>query len=192
MRYPYWILVIGLTLWPSSGQVQESGCFNRIHDAATPRDADYAFDLRFDRNVEGDSFSCILHIRASAARKAIDDFRAAVLYEDESAIARVIKFPLSASVHSTRLATKGPETFTLHDASEWLAFQRRYFDKRLIGVVSCTNVRNVEIVASRTYAFMIASGIVRFQQPVPDDHPRVTGVSVFPLTDEMLVSYCAK
>ena len=57
---------------------------------------DYAFDVAFDKDKAGRSFSCGPEIRASEARSAIESFRYGVPDRGRSHIDSVLSYPLTA------------------------------------------------------------------------------------------------
>ena len=84
-------------------------CLDEIYPAGTPRTTvDFKFDQSFSGDANG-SYSCFLGMRPSELRKALDKFRAGVLYRDPAAINAVVRFPLRAGVRDS-LATNGPLT----------------------------------------------------------------------------------
>ena len=57
-------------------------CFGAVYGGVEPPESRRDFDYKFDKNTEGNSFSCDVIVGASDARIAIDRFRAGVIYGD--------------------------------------------------------------------------------------------------------------
>lgn len=170
---------------------QEQGCFEKLHVKRQIKDADYEFDLRFDRTRNGESFSCDLAMRASEAAKTIDSFRFGVLYGSARHIRQSVHFPLTVSVRKTRDPGEKPRTVRITSFAEWEAFKRAEFTRFQLALVACASLYNVEIVKSRSYGFMIGNGMVWFQALTNVPGVRVTVVNLGPVDRAGLLEACA-
>ena len=159
-----WGLGIALLICiPAVAFGQESGCFDSLHAKVEPKDADYFFDLKYDRNAAGQSFSCGPVMRASEARRALESFRYGFLYDSETHIKESVDFPLTIRVYQTRTVEDKGESYEIHDTKEWFEFRKTHFDKLQTALISCANIRNVAVHWGRGgYGFTIGSGSVWF------------------------------
>jgi hypothetical protein len=183
-------IICFVLLTAGSSYAQERGCFEKLHDKEL-KDADYAFDLRFDRTKKNESFSCDLEMRASAAAKAIELFRFGVLYDSARHIAASVQFPLVASVRKTRNVAEAPRSVRIGNFTEWDAFKRANFTKLQVAEVACASLYNVEIVKSRSYGFMTGSGMIWFQALTNVPGVRVTAVNLVPVDRDSFLESCA-
>ena len=147
-------------------------------------------DRHFDRTDQGDSFSCDLKIRASAAADAIESFRFGVLYDSERHIRKAVRFPLRVTVQSTRDITETPRESRIRNFEEWLSFKRRYLSRFHVATIACANLHTVSIVKSRSYGFMIGPGTVWFQLLVGDPGVRVTAINLTPIDETGVTKAC--
>ena len=168
---------------------QSSDCFAKIH-RGQPRDADYVFDLRFDRVASGGSFACDLDVRPSDARKAIDEFRYGVLYESELHLRRAIRFPVSVGIRKTLDVQEVGETVELRTVKEFIEFMKLRLDAAHLTLTACANLRNVTIVKARSYGFMLGAGTVWFHRSPNERRPRVTSLNIGPIPDKALLDEC--
>jgi hypothetical protein len=172
-----------------AANAQDRGCFEELHDKNTSP-AERSFDYRFDRPLGGRSFSCDLYTTASQARRVLDVFRSGVLYEDEAALQRSIRFPLTVNIQDTLSIQEKARTIKVLNPKDWLVFQRENFRPEHKALVACSSVLNVDVVTSRSYGFMIGGGMIWFQKPVGDAGPRVTVVNFMPEPDHALLRDC--
>lgn len=168
---------------------QTVGCFERLH-REQPKDAEYSFDLRFDMASAGGSFSCDLDVRASDARKAIEDLRYGVLYQSMPHLHRAIRFPLNISVFESLDVRAVARTVEVRDERALLEFIKTRFDGPTLTLIACANLRNVTIVKGRRDGFMIAAGTVWFQREPNYRRPRVTTINLGPVPEKSLVDSC--
>ena len=165
-------------------------CLSKIPTPAWADAASQAFDRAFDSANDGDSFACQGDMRASTVRRAIDQFRAAVLYHDEKALRDVLGFPL-------RLNRKDPNDstrvlwVTIKTPSEWWAAQKRYFTARHIAVVSCANLHTVNVVYGRGgYGVMQGYGFIWWQRTSGSPDVKVEVINIDDMTDRNVISAC--
>ena len=133
-------------------------CLNEIYPVGVQRTtADFRFDRDFDGDAEG-SFSCFLGMRPSELRKALDRFRTGVLYRDGQQIAAVLRFPIVAAVSNSTAVNSPVTKITIHNVSEWFAFQDKHFTKTHTALVACAYLGNVNPMAGRSPGVMIGLG----------------------------------
>ena len=151
------------------------------------------FDVQFDRNAEGSSFSCDIFVRAAEAHAALNRFRMGVLYESRDDLNASIRFPIKSGVLNTLEGGVPPiDIYKIEDADDFIDFKRREFSDALIALISCANTLNVMIVKSRTYGFAIGLGSIWFQ-PEFNVHPvKVTGINVYPVSEEIVLDRCSR
>ena len=176
---------------------QNGSCFEYVHDEHTPRDEDYSFDIAFDRTADGQSFSCMAYMRSSAAKKALEAFRQGFLYGDDTQLLTSIKFPLTISVQETRSFDAKASRVSLGNIAEWNGFRESHFDRLQTALISCANVRNVNLHTGRGgEGFTIGPGFIWFQFTGMAGNKgrdiRVTAINLFPLTEEILIQNCAR
>jgi hypothetical protein len=190
-RIANWAIVAGIVAFtPTAAHSADKRCLDEIYPAGTPRTtADFKFDQSFSGDADG-SYSCFLGMRPSELRKALDRFRAAVLYRDSAAINAVVRFPLRAGV-SGSTETNAPLTrITIRDAAEWLAFQDKYFSNTHTALVACAYLGNVTSTGGRSPGVMIGLGAFWFQSFVGDWTVKMTSVNIFPVDVAMLAKSC--
>jgi hypothetical protein len=163
-----------------------------VHEKDDGGDADYAFDLRFDRTKGGDSFSCDLEIRASEAATAIEAFRFGVLYDSEDHIRDSVLFPLAVGIQDTRSTTEEPRSLWIANFAEWETFKKAHLSKLQLAMIACASLRNVKIVKSRTYGFMIGSGMVWFEALTNVPGVRVTAINLVPVEPDDVLESCGQ
>ena len=173
----------------SKAQAQPGGCFERLHHNQ-PKDADYYFDLKFDRLIGGGSFSCDLDVRPSEARRVIDDFRFAVIYQSGVHLRRAVRFPFKVSRFDSLDISSTSRTMEVRNEQEWLNFVKVGLDSNNLALIGCANLRNVTIVKARSYGFTIAAGTVWFQRTPVDSRPRVTSINLTPVPEKALIESC--
>lgn len=181
--------VVLLTLAPALAMSAGEDCLTKLKTSrTTPADAE--FDKVFDEDRNGRSFSCVLGVRASEARRALAFFAGAILYDREREILRAISFPLDARVFET-LELEQPTIVHIRNATEWLAFKRRYLNRYHIALAACGNLRNVDVVAGRTYGYMLGNGMFWFQKPVGAHAVKVTAINIRPMDAMRFAALCA-
>jgi hypothetical protein len=183
--------LVATILVAGSSSAQDRRCLDELRQEGG-QDSDYAFDLRVDHTKKNDSFSCDLAMRASAAAAAIEMFRFGVLYDSERHINESVRFPLSASVQKTREVTEGPKSVTIRTFAEWDVFKKSNFTKLKIAQIACASLHTVEIVKSRSYGFMIGSGMVWFQALTNVPGVRVTAVNLVPVERDIILESCTQ
>jgi len=141
---------VALTLIASSLWAQNDRCIGAIYSAKEPRNTP---DFEFDRTFVGDAkgvYSCLLGLRASAVRRALEEFRFGVLYHDAPSIKSVVHFPLSAHVSESVDLDAKTTTVEVRTVTEWFAFQEKYFSKAHLALVACAHLGNVTPVGGRS------------------------------------------
>lgn len=191
-KYNHWrgCLVLLPLLFIHPAMAQQGGCFERIHPAATPHDAAYSFDLKFDRTAQGRSFSCDLGMRPSAVRNALDRFRSGILYDDEKDLNNSVRFPLTANVYRSLEVDERPTVLVLKNAAELLAFKKSYVSPMMLRMIACSSLLNAEIVLSRSYGVMLLDGGVWLHKAAGSSRVLVTSINIRPMRDEDLVRWC--
>ncbi len=183
------LLSLAISLHAYRAVCDAQPCFeelpNNAGSAAGP------IDRRFDKTNEGDSFSCDLKIRASAAAEAIDRFRFGVLYDSERHIRAAVRFPLRATIQADLEVTEAPRRLRIRSFEDWLSFKRRYLSRFHLAMIACASLHTVKIVKSRSYGFMIGPGLFWFQSPVGDASVRVTAINLVPMDEASVLRACA-
>ena len=184
------VIVAAVVQTPILAQVRTS-CLDSQFLSEPADEFERAFDVQFDRNANGASFSCDIFVRASEAHRALNRFRMGVLYESRDDLNASVTFPITAAVYDTTRADIPIDIFKLENADDFINFKRSEFDDALIGLISCANTINVMIRKSRTYGFAIGPGAIWFQ-PLVDVHPvKVTGITVWPISKEWVADECS-
>jgi len=129
-------------------------------------------------------------MRPSELRKALDEFRNGVLYEDSPSIMTVVRFPIDAHVSSSLGPNAKTTTVKIRNASEWFAFQKKYFTNAHLAVVACSYLDNVTPMGGRTPGVMIGLGTFWFQSFVGSWSVKLTAVNLDPMSPEILAKSC--
>jgi hypothetical protein len=170
---------------------QDQRCLDKIYPAGAPRDAS---GFRFDASFEGDSgggYSCWLQMRPSELRRALDEFRNGVLYQDASSIRAVVRFPIDARVSNSLEFNAKVATIRIRNAAEWIAFQNKYLTKTQTALVACSYLGNVTVESGgRTPGVMIGLGTFWFQSFVGSWSVKLTAVNLDPVSPETLAKSC--
>jgi len=168
----------------------EGPCMERVYTKGEKVGPDHAFDVAFDKDKAGRSFSCGPEMRASEARKALESFRNGVLYRDQALMDSVLSYPLTARISKTLDLDEKPEVVTIRSFREWAKFQEERMDKNQIAMVACANLGNVSIQAGRSPGFMIGNGMVWFSRYVGSPQVKVSAINLFPVDTEAFVKAC--
>ena len=153
--------------------------------------ASQAFDRAFDSANDGDSFACQGYMRASAIRRAIDQFRQAVLYHDEKALREAVRFPTRVSRRPDPDNPRKVVSMVVKTPAEWWTMQQRYLTSRHLAVIACASLQTVSVMSGRGgYGIMHASGFIWWQQPVGDRDVKVTVVNISRETDASVIDAC--
>ena len=168
-------------------RAQEDTCLSEVYGkyAPSPSDADYRFDLTFDRNVHGESFSCEILATASAARRTLEAFRFGFLYDSKEHIERSVRFPLDIARFRTRKTTEEGKKVTVRNFEEWTTIKKQWFDRLQGALISCANLETVRIYKNRGFA--ITHGMVWFT----GKDVKVGAINLMPVTEKQLVAECA-
>lgn len=145
-----------------------------------------AFDIKFDRNDRGQSFSCDAGFSATKARDVLEAFRYGFLYDSKRHIEQSVSFPLKVHVKETDESTE--RSYSVSSFSEWVAFKEDNFSAEERALIACATLKNVRIYR-RWSGFSIGLGRVWFMKPVDED-PRVTVINIRPLTSDLLLRLC--
>jgi hypothetical protein len=165
-------------------------CLDEIYPAGESRNA---ADFRLDRDFVGDAngaYSCLLRMRPSELRKALDRFRTGVLYHDEAAIAAVVRFPIQARVSDSTATNAALTRITIRNAPEWFTFQEKHFSSTHTALVACAYLGNATITGGRSPGVMIGLGAFWFQSFVGSWTVKMTSVNLFPIDATMLAKSC--
>ena len=182
--------VLALAFVGSSLLAQDGRCIAQIYRAGEPRNtSDFEFDRTFPGDAKG-AYSCSLGMRPSAMRKALEQFRFGVLYNDATSIKSVIRFPVSAHVSKSLGVDAKTTTVTIHNVNEWFAFQEKYFSKAHTALVACAFLGNVTPMGGRSPGVMIGLGAFWFQSFVGSWKVRLTAVNLFPINADMVAKSC--
>ena len=166
-------------------------CVDRVPSTSARTSEDRAFDVAFDRNAAGASFACDIGVRASDARKVLDDFRFGVLYQSEPHLIRSVHFPLTVNLDTPASAGRRGQALVLRTPSEFISFATERLERMHIALIACAHVRNVDIIKSRSFGFTIGPGIIWFVPTVERPYPMVTAISLAPVTETQLAQHCA-
>ena len=163
----------------------QDNCLDIVYqyDGRTPSDAEHLFNLQFDRNLRGQSFSCQIIATASDARRTLEDFRVGFLYDSKEHFERSVRLPLTISVYRT-LGLEKPKHVTVRNFKDWLKVKKKLFDPVATALVSCANLRNVRIYKDRGFA--IATGFIWFT----GEDVKVGAVSLRPRPKQRLLTEC--
>ncbi len=129
-------------------------------------------------------------MRPSELRRALDRFRAGVLYHDPAAIRAVVRFPIQAGVSDSTATNAAVTKVTIRNASEWFAFQEKHFSKAHTALVACAYLGNVTPTGRRSPGVMIGLGAFWFQSFVGSWAVKMTSVNLFPVDATMLAKAC--
>ena len=149
----------------------------------TPSEAEHQFNLQFDRNLRGRSFSCQIIASASHARRTLEAFRTGFLYDSKEHFERSVRLPLTISVYRT-LGLEKPKHVTVRNFNDWLKFKKELFDPVATALVSCANLRNVRIYKNRGFA--IGLGFIWFT----GEDVKVGHINLRPSSKEDLLKEC--
>ena len=144
------------------------------------------FDLAHDLNSEGDSFSCDVEIRASAALSVLESFRYGFLYDSRPHLERSIHFPLKVTVSQGE--SDGDKVVLIKDVSAWLTFKASHFDPYERALISCANLANVRIY-KKWSAFAIGTGRVWFFNSL-NFGLRVGQINIAPMSKDLFQELC--
>jgi hypothetical protein len=144
------------------------------------------FDMAHDLNSQGDSFSCDVEIRASAALSVLEDFRYGFLYDSRPHLERSIHFPLKVTV--SQGASDGDQVVLIKDISAWLTFKASHFDPYERALIACANLANVRIY-KKWSAFAIGTGRVWFFNSL-NFGLRVEQINIAPISKELFQESC--
>lgn len=165
-------------------------CIDQIYPPGELRNtADFKFDQDFTGDENG-AYSCSLGMRPSELRKALDRFRTGVLYHDPAAINAVVRFPIQVGVSNTLALSPPPTKITIRNATEWFAFQEKYFSKTHTALVACSYLGNVQSMGGRSPGVMIGLGTFWLQSFVGSWTVRITAVNLFPVDAALLAQSC--
>jgi hypothetical protein len=165
-------------------------CLDKIYPAGEPRNkTEYEFDQGFDGDSTG-AYSCQLQMRPSELRKALEKFRYGVLYNDAASISTVARFPINVRVgHSMKINPKTTK-IRVRNASEWFAFQKKYFSKTQTALVACAYLGDVTLAGGRSPGVMIGLGEFWFQSFVGSWRVKLTAVNLLPVDATVLAKSC--
>ena len=163
----------------------QDNCLDTVYQyyGSTPSEAEHQFNLQFDRNLRGRSFSCQIIASASDARRTLEDFRTGFLYDSNEHFERSVRLPLTISVYRT-LGVEKPKHVTVRNFKDWLNAKKELFDPVATALVSCANLRNVRIYKNRGFA--IGHGFIWFT----GDDVKVGAINLRPRPKEQLLTNC--
>ena len=143
------------------------------------------FDLDHDRNAEGDSFSCDVGVRASAALSVLEDFRYGFLYDSRPHLERSIRFPLKVTIATSETQD---QVVSIKDVAEWLKFKAGHFDQYERASIACANLANMHIYRKWS-GFAIGLGRVWFLNSI-ESGLRVGQINVAPMSEKLFRTSC--
>ena len=144
------------------------------------------FDVAHDLNSQGDSFSCDVEIRASAALSVLEAFRYGFLYDSRPHLERSIHFPLKVTV--SQAGREGDQVVIIKDISAWLTFKASHFDPYERALIACATLSNVGIY-KKWSAFAIGFGEVWFFNSL-NFGLRVGQINIAPMSKELFQKSC--
>ena len=151
-----------------------------------------ASDEKLDRlNTGGASFSCDLFVPASAAKDALENFRAGLLYGDETRMEKALAYPLRIVLDDSTTG-KTARVLTIKNYQDWLTIKMKEMTNEQIQVVRCAWLGNVTIVGRGSFnpGFIIGDGLVFFSAKSTADI-RVTSINLMEITPEMIKRACS-
>ncbi len=166
----------------------EEAQFGSLYGEGVPKGKDYAFDVAFDRAARNGSFSCDANMRASEARRALEAFRAGVLYRDATLLSSAVPFPFDVNLAGPTPGGKNTR-LRLRNAEEWFAMQSRYFTKDHLAIIACAHLGAVSIVEVRS-GFYLDFGSIMFRAVPGSPRVRVAGVIVHPADQSRVDKAC--
>jgi len=175
---------------PARAYAVDGPCFKYTYPKGHSDTVAYRFDQKFDLDRDGRSFSCGPEVRPYEVRKALEAFRNGVLYNNESSLKTVIKYPLVVHVSQSLDLNAKTQDLTIHDPTEWLSFQKKYFSKLHVAMVACAYLGNVSAMTGRSPGVMIGDGTFWFKAFVGDPTVRLITVNLGPLDTKSLADSC--
>ena len=163
----------------------QNNCLDTVYQyhGRTPSEDEHQFNLQFDRNLRGRSFSCQIIASASDARRTLEDFRTGFLYDSKEHFERSVRLPLTIAVYRT-LGVEKPREVTVRNFNDWLSVKKELFSPVITALVSCANLRNVRIYKNRGFA--IGLGSIWFT----GEDNKVGDINLRPLPKERLLREC--
>lgn len=170
---------------------QDHRCLDMIYPPGTPRNsASFLFDKSYDGD-SGGGYSCRIQMRPSELRKALDEFRNGVLYQDASSIRAAVRFPINARVSNSLEFNAKTTIVRIRNAEEWFAFQNKYFTETQTALVACSYLGNVTVEGGgRTPGVMMGLGTFWFQSFAGSWSVKLTAVNLDPVSPEILAKSC--
>lgn len=157
--------------------------YNSSGDPMGPRD----FNVKFDRTIDGDSFSCGPVSSATQALNTLEAFRYGFLYESEEHLARSVHFPIPAVKKQIRaLKDKGVVT-TLKTPGDLIEYKKQ-FNALQIAVIACASLSTVYTAGWRGF-FIGRPNLVWFTS-ISDVGVRVTSIRLVPTKTDWLLESC--
>ncbi len=184
-----------LTPWHALGQASDEGvigdstCIEKVAKNSTSKDplGSHDFNVKFDRNVDGDSFSCHQFTTATRALHALDAFRFGFLYESEEHLARSVDFPIPASKHQTRALDDNGVTTILKTPRDLIEYKKQ-FNALQIAMIACASPSTVYMAGWRGF-FIGVPNLVWFTGIYKVGF-RVTSIHLAPTKTDWLLESC--
>ena len=145
------------------------------------------FNVKFDRNSDGNSFSCEPVMSASQARDALEAFRYGFLYESEEHLARSVHFPIPAKKRQTRSFDDEGVGTILKTPGELIEYKKQ-FNALQIATIACASLPTMYLAGWRGF-FLGRPGMVWFEA-MSGIGVRVTSISLMPPTTDWLLESC--
>jgi hypothetical protein len=180
-RFSFPVLVLLCSILVARAQTQAPCLKDLRGDPANSK-----FDLDYDRNSEGGSFSCDVMVRASKARSVLEDFRYGFVYDSQPHLIRSIIFPLKITVAGNGSASD--QVVSIKDVGMWLKFKATHFDPYERAMITCATLANVHIF-KKWSGFSIGLGRVWFFNYL-NSGLRVGQINVGPMSPELFRKSC--
>ncbi len=143
------------------------------------------FDVDYDKNAQGDSFSCAVGVHATEALSVLEDFRYGFLYDSKPHLERSLRFPLKITIATSDFED---HVVSIKTVTEWLAFKAGHFDQYERALIACATLKNVHIY-KKWSGFAIGLGRVWFMNS-QDSGLRVAQINVAPMSEKLFQSSC--
>lgn len=174
------VLIVAATLSLTANA--KDPCLNEMKGSSE----NLQFDVAHDLNAQGDSFSCDVEVRASAALSVLEAFRYGFLYDSHPHLERSIHFPLKITVSQSDSGVD--QVVLIKNVADWIRFKASHFDPYQRAMIACANLANVRIY-KKWSGFAIGFGQVWFFNSV-NFGLRVGQINITPMSEEQFRKAC--
>jgi hypothetical protein len=182
---PFIVTIIVFVICPPLIRAQDSkACLDKLK---IRQNSSLEFDLKFDRNAEGDYFSCDVLVRPSYALSVLEDFRYGFLYDSKPHFMRAILFPLTITIAGDEKNSKEQEV-KINNFDSWMEFKKTHFSQYERAMIACASLNNVHI-HQKYSAFTIGFGRVWFYNTV-NHGLKVNEINIRPMDRDLFVKSC--